>query len=483
MANFFSFLFGSKYPSTAKYEAQQEQLYADRKHFIEYEQSPVYKKYLQLDEIVNSGDFEKRVNKLKNEKFEQTEQYTKFSKHRALSKSKDIKTFLAFVESGKQKRLESLLISPVYLEMKELELTVNSASFKQKMTQKGFKQTDEYQELQSLKKLYKQPDIKFVRKTLESGEYRTYETTKNSTRLQEFIELDAFLKSDEYIAFYKFIHDKDRFKKSEEANLLHEYNEIKASNDFKRFVKTKNNYPFTEIDKWELVFEDDFDTQKLNANNWMTGYYWGKALLNDNYVLNGEKQFFTDKNIELRDSNLRIFTKQEACKGKIWDAERGFIPANFDYTSGLVSTGHSFRQTYGKTEIKFKLKGGQNVNHAIWMLGEKMIPQITILKSGLKSAKSFQGGTISGTINAPIVKSQTLTGPSLTDDYSILTLEWKPNHITWFINGVKIGEQTGNVPSEPMYLMFSTHITTTIKDSELPAQIEIDWVKCYKPVN
>jgi beta-glucanase (GH16 family) len=483
MANFFSFLFGSKYPSTAKYEAELEQLYADRKHFLEFEHSPLYKKYLQLDEIVNSGDFEKKVQKLKNEKFEQTEASAKQKKHHALKKSKDIKTFLHFVETGKEKKLDSILISPVYLEMKELELTINSAAFKQIMSQKGFKKTNDYQELQSFKKLQKQHDIKFAISTLSSSEYRTYEATKNSPRLQEFIELDAYINSDEYAAFYQFMHDKDRFKKSDEYKLLHEYNEIKSSNDFKRFVKTKEHYPFADIDKWELCFEDDFDHQKLDANNWMTGYYWGKALLNDNYVLSGEKQYFTDKNIEIRDSHLRIVTHKENCNGKIWDSEKGFAPAKFDYTSGLVSTGHSFRQQYGKYDIKFKVKGGQNINHIIWLLGEKMSPQITALKTGDKKLNLFDVGTISGDIKKPIVKKQTLSGPSLTNDYAILTIEWLPNKLTWLINGVKVGEQTGNVPSEPMYLIFSTHINEKINEGELPAALEIDWVKCYKPLN
>ncbi|MFT3738031.1 MAG: hypothetical protein QM786_04685 [Breznakibacter sp.] len=80
MANFFSFLFGSKYPSTNKYEADLQQLYADRKRYLEFEESPIYIKFLQLDEIINSGDFEKKANKLKHEKFEQTESFPKTEK-------------------------------------------------------------------------------------------------------------------------------------------------------------------------------------------------------------------------------------------------------------------------------------------------------------------------------------------------------------------------------------------------------------------
>lgn len=482
MANFLSFLFGSKYPSTAKYEADLQQLYSDRKRYLEFEKSPIYTKFLQLDEIINSGDFEKKVNKLKHEKFEQTDAYQKQKKHHALKKSKDIKTFLDFVQSGREKRLDAILISPTYIEMKELESVVHSSDFQKKMKQKGFKKTDEYQELQSLKKLHKQSDIKFAIKTLNSSDYRTYETVKKSPRLQEFMELDEYINSPEFIDAKEFYHDKDRFKKSEEYKLLHEYNEIKAGPDYKWFFKTKNNYPFTEIDKWELTFEDDFDHQKLDANNWMTGYYWGKALLNDNYVLKHEKQFFTDKNVELRDSKLKITTLKESCHGKIWDPELGFLPANFEYTSGLVSTGHSFRQLYGKYEIKMRLKPGQNLNHAIWLLGERMVPQITALKTVGKNDKTFEAGSITGSVQSPASKSQKFTGTSLSNDFHILTLEWLPNKLAWYVNGVKIGEQTSGIPNEPMYLIFSSHVTEAAADHELPSTMEVDWVRCYKAI-
>ncbi|MFT3738030.1 MAG: glycoside hydrolase family 16 protein [Breznakibacter sp.] len=364
--------------------------------------------------------------------------------------------------------------------MRELESVVHSNDFQKKMKQKDFKKTDEYQEFQSLKKLYKQSDIKFAIKTLNSSDYRIYDAVRKSPRLQEFMELDDYVNSSEFVATKEFYNDKDRFKKSEEYKLLHEYNELKASHEYKWFIKTKANYPFTEIDKWELVFEDDFDHSKLDANNWMTGYYWGKALLNDNYVLKNEKQFFTDKNIELRDSLLKITSKKEAYQGKVWDPEMGFLPAKFEYTSGLISTGHSFRQQYGKYDVKFRLQPGQHLNHSIWLLGERMIPQITVLKSNGKSVKAFEAGTIAGSIQKPEAKLQKLNGPSLADDFHILTLEWLPGKITWYINGVKLGEQTSNIPNEPMYLIFSSHITDTMPDHQLPSSIEVDWVKCYK---
>jgi hypothetical protein len=76
------------------------------------------------------------------------------------------------------------------------------------------------------------------------------------------------------------------------------------------------NDPFKELKKWHLTFEDDFDGVRLDHAKWMTGYYWGKALMNETYVLAGEKQFFKDDNIDLRDSFARITTRGKKRPGE-----------------------------------------------------------------------------------------------------------------------------------------------------------------------
>ncbi len=125
MAKFLG-IFGSRFLSTAKYEALQQRMLSDFKRFKEYETSIVYQRYCELDTLTHSGDFEKRVAKLKNEKFSESEAYRHFKSYLSLKKAKDIQTYLQFVSSGKAAKLDELVISPVYLEFKELEMIVHS---------------------------------------------------------------------------------------------------------------------------------------------------------------------------------------------------------------------------------------------------------------------------------------------------------------------------------------------------------------------
>ena len=95
--------------------------------------------------------------------------------------------------------------------------------------------------------------------------------------------------------------------------------------------------------------------------------------IRDSYITEGN-------NVELSNGALKIVTRQEKATGKSWDPERGFFPREFDYTSGLINTGKSFRQQHGRFAAKIKLTGGQAASHAVSLMSNLIIPQIDIFK-------------------------------------------------------------------------------------------------------
>jgi len=52
--------------------------------------------------------------------------------------------------------------------------------------------------------------------------------------------------------------------------------------------------------------------------------------------------------------------------------------------------------------------------------------------------------------------------------------------LRWKINGVTIASSSQGVPQEPMYLILSSGLYKEIKGNNLPASMEVDWVRCYK---
>ena len=151
-----------------------------------------------------------------------------------------------------------------------------------------------------------------------------------------------------------------------------------------------------------------------------------------------------------------------------------------EYTAGLISTGQSHRQLYGKIEAKVKVEHAHPVKHAFWLVGEKMAPQIDIFRFEDKNAKSLNTGLQLLNGNGPDVISKTVKGARFDHDYFIYSLEWEKGKLTWYINGEKVNEQTKHVPDTPMYIVFSSHLTDEIENLNSTACINVEWIKCYQ---
>ena len=269
-----------------------------------------------------------------------------------------------------------------------------------------------------------------------------------------------------------------KYEQSKEYELEKEYLELKDSEKMKWFQKLLKKNEFDKLKEWKVSFEDDFTGSAVDTAKWMYNYFWGEVLLKDTYALPGDKHFYTKgQNIEVSDSVLKIVTKQETSTGKVWNPALGFTPREFNYTSGLISTANSFRQKYGKIQIKAKMSNAP-VRQAIWMVAEKILPHVDIAK--LEKGKLFYGnfwGNIAekGGIQKKLSKRG---GSKFTGDFYIYTLEWTPEQLVWKINDVPVLKQTQGVPQEPMYLVMSSGVTADV--SSLPAKMEIDWVRIYK---
>jgi hypothetical protein len=483
MAGLFGTLFSKKFPDTRKYEAEQTQLQDDYRRFKEIESSSLLQRYQELDKEIHSGGFEKRVDELKRKKFKDTEEYKKLERFKALSKSKDIKTFLKFQRSGKARRMEENLASETFQRFLELEKYVNSPEFFQAKSSPDFKKSDANHKFKEYKRLKKESSVKWIVKTEKSSQYQTFKRLENSDRINEFYELQATVASSEFKDFKAYMEDKHRFKKSEEAALNNEFEELKKHKDISWFLKKKEEKPFEELKKWKVTFEDQFDSASLDSSKWITGYYWGKALMNDTYSLEGEHQIFSDDNIELRDSSLHIKTIRQSAKGKVWNPTWGFKEKEFEYTSGIISTGQSFRQQYGRFEAKVRYNNTFPVVNAFWMVGERMTPHINIFKTMYSGDRMIEAGIISDVQGKGITEStKKVNGTRFTNHFFIYALDWSENELVWKINGVEIYRQTHNVPQEPMYLTFSSTLPEAPGDKQLPAEMDISWIKCYQRV-
>lgn len=317
----------------------------------------------------------------------------------------------------------------------------------------------------------------------EKESYQRFVNDSSSKQIYDYEELEELINSDGYKNRVAELKNAKQYANSEEANQLKEFSKLQKNKEIKWYFNTLKQKDFSEQKEWEITFEDDFDNPELDASKWMTGYYWGKTLMNDNYVLSHEKQFYCDGNISVRNGVVRLTTKKEQARGKSWNPAIGFLEKDFDYTSALISTGQSFRQKYGKFEAKVRFSGAYPIVNVFWMLGETILPQIDVFKTSKSKGKELESGVHAlKEKNKPESLLSSVKGAPFKGQYFIYSLEWSENLLVWKINGKEVLRETKNVPNEPMYLTFCTTLPENPKSSLLPAYMDIDWVRCYKKV-
>lgn len=466
---FFSFLFGGKYPSTKKYEAQLEKEAIDFERFKQIASSANYAKYLELQTVVNSAEFKQKVNKLKTEKFKDTEAYRKEQECKQLKNSSDIKQYLKFKSKQLDQRLSMAKQSSEYNRFTELKQIVSTPEFRAAQASKDFKRTAEHQTLKEFERLSKSSAVKFISKTEASDAYKNFTRVEGSDRLKKYEQLEEYINSSEFKSFKAEMEDSKRFNKSAEAQTIKEFESLTKNSDIVWYEKALKANTFGEMSKRKLVFSDDFNG--FDKQKWTLGYFWGKTLANTNYSLMNERQTFTEKNIHASASELTISTRKESAKGKVWNPAIGFVDGNFDYTSALINNGASFRQKYGRFDFKVKMSLSTPVVHNIWMIGEKQVPMINIVNFG-GDKKNLRVGTVSENGS----KTVTVDGANF-NEYYIISLIWTADKLTWLINGVEVHTQKNNVPQEPMFINISSNISA--KGDVANAEMTIDWVKVY----
>jgi len=414
-----------------------------------------------------------------------TEDQEKIKQFKSKSKSSPIKKYLKFKNSDKYNKYVELEGSDEINNFISLEQEINSDEFKKMIEEVKnlvYKNTEEYQNYLKYKKLQKSPEIKQYYKFKDSDKFAIYNELEGSEEIVRFEDLERYILSDEFAHAKKYLNTKDKFKLSDEYQQQQEYLKLRNSDKIKWYFKLEKSNIFDEIKKWELTFDDDFEAQKLDSTKWETGYSWGKSLLESDYVQANERQFFTDDNIAVDNSNLNIITQKQKIDGKVWHPLTGFYPKEFEYTSGLINTAKFFRQKYGLFKAKIKVDHSYPVHHAFWLRSEKITPEIDVFKYGAKSNAKLEIANYWTEQEAIRENKSAVSGLNFSKDYFIYSIEWSEQKITWKINDFVVHEQTRGVPDEPMYIILSSGITHE-GEPRLPVNMLVDWIRVYQKVN
>jgi beta-glucanase (GH16 family) len=472
-------------PKTADYEASQDSLRKEYAELKTFSQSKELNDFMELEKTVLSSDFARKKKSILAQRFSDTQEYRKEKEYLSLRKQKDIQKYYRIKDSVELRDFIELENSQDVKHFHTLEKFVKSDEFLRARKEHGkkFKDTPEYSKLEEFQTLKDSKRFKDYFAFKKSKDYVNFTLLIGSEKIAGYEELEKFVKTDAFqkVKEYMLLPAKKKLEMSEEYRMEQQFLELKKSDKFKWYFSTVNSKKFDEIKRWDLTFSEEFDASKLDMKKWLPRNLWGDKLLKDSYVNMGEKQFYPGEcNIELAGSVLKIRTRKEKVSGKVWNPAIGFFPKDFDYTSAIINTGNSFRQQYGLFEAKIRFNRNFPVNHAVWLVSDMMLPHLDLARAGKKiSVGSFWGNpNAKGGVDK---KSASMSRTKYGFDYCIFSLEWSREKLTWKLNGVPVSSSNQGVPQVPMYLNINSSLYQDVNGSVLPAELEVDWIRCYQP--
>ena len=228
---------------------------------------------------------------------------------------------------------------------------------------------------------------------------------------------------------------------------------------------------------WRLVFRDEFSGPALDPV-WHPAQYWDHDLT---VVGGGELQAFDPTGLLLSDGTLRLTAREDESYG---------VP----YVSGLVMTGGEralpasprFSFLYGYLEVRAKIPAGQGLWPAVWMMpasyhddaGELDVLEVFSGEPDQALFTTHRGRRQDG---------HAWEGPDLSQEFHTYAVEWRPDSIAWFVDGVERARTNGRhwVVHEAMYPILNLAVggrdlPQPDGTTDFPATLEVDYVRVWQ---
>ncbi|MDR1896200.1 MAG: family 16 glycosylhydrolase [Prevotellaceae bacterium] len=338
----------------------------------------------------------------------------------------------------------------------------------------------QFKSVQQLKKEFKlqhrrKPKLRFLR-TKEERAQRSEDNRQLNAAIHQLHEEHRQYRADRERDKQNLLNEVELRKqdivqlKTEFEQLKQEFKKLQNSKPIKNVFKARRKYSkiFKELERWVLKFYDDFSKPEIDSR-------WSNKQIVSEKLINGapyspieDLHIFSPDNIQQGGGKLKIRTKQEQKEGLAWDKNYGLVPKVFSYTSGMLTTSHSFNQLYGKFEAKIQVKQSHGTYHAFWMGTTTKIPHLNIFKFENHNL------TISVYTNDKTVEQKLKY--KLKNESYIYTLLWTNSKLTWLINGKKVYEMP-NIINEPMYISISSGV---FDKKANPTTMYVDWIRCFR---
>jgi len=252
---------------------------------------------------------------------------------------------------------------------------------------------------------------------------------------------------------------------------------------------------------WNMVWSDEFDEPAgtpPNPGNW-THEIGDGALNGIEGWGNSELQYYTDDpaNSATDGNGNLVITLREA------DGTQECFYGTCEFTSARLLSWHKAEFAYGRIESRLRVPGAgtdfRGLWPAFWSLGTDIsynpwpgAGEIDIMEwvgrlpneiFGTIHGPGYSGGSSFGGIYD--------FGEPVSNDYHTFTIEWEPDLIVWYVDGIEYHRATpGDVPgpwvyNKPFFLLLNFAIGGNFggpvgEDVQFPQEYLLDYVRVYQ---
>lgn len=242
------------------------------------------------------------------------------------------------------------------------------------------------------------------------------------------------------------------------------------------------SYQPADTIKWKLIFEDNFNSNgSFDTLKWSYAPRWNPAWAK---YLTADAQY-----VRQESGNLLLRMDKQVVKNDP-------VP----YHSGGIQTAKKFNFQYGKVEVRARFNEGKGSWPAIWMMPETPIAygdwpnsgEIDIMEHVNKEEvvhQTIHNGTVTSADGGSTATQKSTYNPHDFNTYSII---WYATKIEFYVNNNLRYTYYKPIPStaaqwpfdKPFYLILNQSGGAgwpgSIDDTDLPFQMEVDYVHVYQ---
>ncbi|WP_370369797.1 family 16 glycosylhydrolase [Catenulispora sp. GP43] len=216
---------------------------------------------------------------------------------------------------------------------------------------------------------------------------------------------------------------------------------------------------------WRNVFSDSFaNDSALDTTKWSTGWNASGITRPPNW---SEDDCYDPAQVSVTGGTLNLTAIQKAVN----------CGQAKDYTSGLVNTNGKFNFTYGAMEARIYLPAGSDGKianwPAFWADGQNWPTDgETDVMEGLTGDACYHFHSTAGGPGG--CASGNYTG------WHTYGADWEPGSVTYYYDGVKVGQITTGITSVPQYLILNNAVGGYGGTTLAPSTMKVDYVKVWQ---